>query len=66
MCPSYGTSHGHFSVEGEHNGRPSSGTTVTISCDDGYGPDGGHDVVTCSEDGQWEPAPPKCSGMYLA
>lgn len=63
VCPSYDASHGHFSVEGNQNGRLTSGTRVTISCVDGYGPDEGHDVATCSEDGQWEPATPKCSGM---
>ena len=63
MCPSYDTSHGNFSAEGEENGCSISGTVITVSCDDGYAPEKGHSTATCNKNGEWEPNVPKCGGM---
>ena len=64
MCQGFDTSHGNFSMVGQQNNRLTSGTTVTVFCDEGYAPEGGHSTLQCSEDGLWEPVTPKCAGMY--
>ena len=64
MCPGFDTSHGNFSIVGQQNNSLISGTTVTVTCDEGYAPEGGHSTLQCSEDGLWEPVTPNCVGMY--
>jgi len=64
VCPGFDTSHGNFSIVGQQNNILISGTTVTVTCDEGYAPEGEHSTLQCSVDGLWEPVAPNCAGMY--
>ena len=42
------------------NGTGAAGTSVVVVCDPAYVLSGGPDIIRCTEDGTWSPAPPSC------